>query len=57
MVLREVQPLPRPSGGGLAMFRCLEDEEHTARCIVAIRARKRREDRAVLIDVRTGMGR
>lgn len=54
MALREVTPKARPGIGKVGTFLCQEDADHTARCIAAIRARKRREARAELIDIRTG---
>lgn len=42
---------PAPSIGYPPII-CIEDREHTARCIMAIRERKRREGLGVLVEGR-----
>jgi hypothetical protein len=46
--------IPRP---GIPPFICIEDTEHTARCIAAIRKRKRREGMAVIVEPKQWMER
>lgn len=54
MALKQV---PSSSGkikgiGKVGVFDCFEDEEHTARCVAAIRRRKKVEAQAHLVEIR-----
>lgn len=40
--------IPRPTG--FPPIVCIEDREHTARCVMAIRERKRREGMARVVE-------